>query len=180
MKKTYGTERELRRIIIKHISDATTRLATKLMACKLMRKCRKEKVPTGVIPAATQCAEGTMLSWAPYLLKLFLEDCKYAEDLGTKFHYSWLLILIYLIRWKESQYTYFCELTSRYRVVQYTSLRSTSDSKSRSENESMFSWYYNDLQESIANTWRITPKVVAQYRDIANFKVTKHTVWIQA
>jgi hypothetical protein len=44
----------------------------------------------------------------------------------------------------------------------------------------MFMGYYNDLQESIANTWRITPKVVAQYRDIANFKATRHIVWIQA
>jgi hypothetical protein len=44
----------------------------------------------------------------------------------------------------------------------------------------MFMGYYNDLQESISNTWRITPEVVAQYRDITNFKVTRHTVWIQA
>jgi hypothetical protein len=47
-------------------------------------------------------------------------------------------------------------------------------------NAGMFAGYYNDLQESIANTWRITPEVVAQYQGIANFKVTRHTVWIQA
>jgi hypothetical protein len=107
MKKTYGTERGSRRIIIKHISDATTRMATKIMACKLLRKCRKEEVPVGVIAAATQCAEGTILSWAPYLLNLFLEDCKDAQDLGTKFHYSWLLVLIALVGWREPKYTYF-------------------------------------------------------------------------
>jgi hypothetical protein len=44
----------------------------------------------------------------------------------------------------------------------------------------MFAGYYNDMQESIANTWWITPEVVAQYRGIAKFKVTKNTVWIQA
>jgi hypothetical protein len=38
MKKTYGTERGSCRIIIKRISGATTRMATKLMACKLLRK----------------------------------------------------------------------------------------------------------------------------------------------
>jgi hypothetical protein len=43
----------------------------------------------------------------------------------------------------------------------------------------MFMGYYNDLQEIIANTWRITPKVVMQYRDIANLKEIRHTVWIQ-
>jgi hypothetical protein len=109
MKKTYGTERGSREIIIKRISDATTRLATKLMACKFLRKCRKEEVPVGVVTAAAQCTEGTMLSWAPYLLNMFLEDCKDAQDLGTEFHYSWLLILIALVGWREPKYTYFCE-----------------------------------------------------------------------
>jgi hypothetical protein len=74
MKKTYDTERGSRGIIIKRISDATTRLATKLMACKLLRKCRKEEALAGVVAAVAQCAEGTMLSWALYLLNPFLED----------------------------------------------------------------------------------------------------------
>jgi hypothetical protein len=62
MKKTYGTERGSCRIIIKCINDAAKRLATKLMACKLLRKCRKEEFPVGVIAAASQCMEGTMLN----------------------------------------------------------------------------------------------------------------------
>jgi hypothetical protein len=76
MKKTYGTERGSHRIIIKCISDATTRIPTKIMACKLLRKFHKEEVPAGVVAAVAQCVEGTVLSWAPYLLNLFLEDCK--------------------------------------------------------------------------------------------------------
>jgi activator of 2-hydroxyglutaryl-CoA dehydratase len=55
----------------------------------------------------------------------------------------------------------------------------TSDPKNKSVNEVMFTGYYNNLLESIANTWRITLEVVAQYQGISNFKVTKHTVWIQ-
>jgi len=38
MKKKYGTERGSREIIIKCISDAPTRMATNIMACKLLRK----------------------------------------------------------------------------------------------------------------------------------------------
>jgi hypothetical protein len=76
MKKNYGTKRGLRGIIIKRISDATTRMATKIMACNLLRKFRKEEVPAEVVIAATQCAKGTTLSWAPYLLNLFLDDYK--------------------------------------------------------------------------------------------------------
>jgi hypothetical protein len=60
--------------------------------------------------------------------------------------------------------------------MQYLSLGSTLDPKNKSANAGMFTGYYNDLQESIANTWRITPEVVGQYRDIANFKATRHTV----
>jgi hypothetical protein len=39
--------------------------------------------------------------------------------------------------------------------------------------------YYNDLRESISNTWQIMPEVVVQYRDIANFKETRQILWIQ-
>jgi len=97
MKKTYGTERVSRGIIIKQISDATTRLTKKLMACKVLRKFRKEEVPTEVVVVEAQCENDTMLSWAPYLLNLFLDECKDAQDWGTEFHYSWMVILITLI-----------------------------------------------------------------------------------
>jgi hypothetical protein len=52
MKNTYGTKRGLHRIIIKCISDATTRMATKIMACKLLGKFHKEEVPVGVVAIA--------------------------------------------------------------------------------------------------------------------------------
>jgi hypothetical protein len=63
MKKTYGIERGSCGIIIKCISDTATRMATKIMAYKLLRKCRKEEFLAVVVAtAATQCAEGTILS----------------------------------------------------------------------------------------------------------------------
>jgi hypothetical protein len=130
------------------------------MACKLLHKCRKEEVPTGVVTTTTQCTNDTMLSWAPYLLNLFLDDCKDAQDLGTKFHYSWLMILIALIGWKEPPYSYFCNRVGRCHATRYTSMGSTSDSKRRSGNANTFSQYLSDIQDNIANTWRITPEVI--------------------
>jgi hypothetical protein len=62
MKKIYGTERGLCGIIIKSISDMTTRMATKLIACKFLRKCLKEEVPAWVVATTSQCANDTMLS----------------------------------------------------------------------------------------------------------------------
>ena len=53
MKPKYGTERGSRGIIINQISEPTTRIATKMMACKLLRKFRKEEASAGVIAAAT-------------------------------------------------------------------------------------------------------------------------------
>jgi hypothetical protein len=53
-----------------------TQLGTNILACKLLRKCRKDEVPAGVIAVAAQCVEGTSMSWVPYLLNLFQEDCK--------------------------------------------------------------------------------------------------------
>jgi hypothetical protein len=85
----------------------------KLMACKLLRKCHKEEAPTGVVTTTTQCAKGTVLSWAPYFLNLFLEDCRDVQDFGTEFHYSWLLILIALEAWEKPKYSSFCDMRGK-------------------------------------------------------------------
>jgi hypothetical protein len=44
IKAKYGMERGNRGIWINDINDPTTRFATRLLGCKLMRKCRKEEV----------------------------------------------------------------------------------------------------------------------------------------
>jgi hypothetical protein len=74
MNNKYGTDRETRGIIIKRINDVATQMGTKILAYKLLRKCRREEVSAGVVGVAAQCAEGTTVSWEPYLLNLFLDD----------------------------------------------------------------------------------------------------------
>jgi hypothetical protein len=39
--------------------------------------------------------------------------------------------------------------------------------------------YLWDIQEDINRSWRITPEAVARYADIANFRATRQTMWIQ-
>jgi hypothetical protein len=180
MKKKYGTERGTRGIIIKQISDIATKMAAKIMACKLLKKCRKEEVSAGVVAVAAQCVEGTTFSWAPYLLNLFLEDCKDAQDLGTEIHYSWLIMLIAIMGWQELKYAFFTTRTKPNHGVRYLSLGIASDTRNRKMNATIFEGYLHDLQETIANLWRITPQVVAYYQGIANFKATRHAMWIQA
>jgi hypothetical protein len=147
-------------------------LGTKILACKLLRKCRREEVSAGVVAVAAQCAEGTTVSWAPYLLKLFLDDCKDAQDLGTKFHYSWLITLIAFMGWREPRYVTFCTRPKPNQGERYLLLRATLDSRHKRENGSIFEGYLRDLQEAINKMWRITPEVVARYRDISNFRAT--------
>jgi hypothetical protein len=53
MKRTYRTERGSCDIIIKRITDAPTWMETKLIACKMVRKCRKEEFPARVIVVTT-------------------------------------------------------------------------------------------------------------------------------
>jgi hypothetical protein len=62
-------------------------MGMKIMDCKLLITCCKEEVPAGVFTVASQCIEGTTVSWVAYFLNLFLDEYKDARDLGTKFHY---------------------------------------------------------------------------------------------
>ena len=62
MNKKYGTARGMRGIMIKQINNTATQLGAKILAYKLLRKCRKDEVPAGVIAVAAQCVEGTSMS----------------------------------------------------------------------------------------------------------------------
>jgi hypothetical protein len=59
MKKKYGTDRGTQGIIIKRINDVATQMASNILACKLLRKFRREEVSAGVITVAAQCVEST-------------------------------------------------------------------------------------------------------------------------
>jgi hypothetical protein len=107
IKENSGTDRGNRGIRISDINDPATRFSTRILGFKLMCKHRKEEFPKGVVVVAMQCAKGRSMSWAPYFLNSFLEDCKDTQDWGFEFHYSWLLIFIALVGWKEPTYNMF-------------------------------------------------------------------------
>jgi hypothetical protein len=136
--KKYGTDRGTRGIIIKRINDATTQMGAKILACKLLRKCHREEVLAGVVTVAAQCAEGTIVSWALYLLKLFLDDCKDAQDLGTEFQYSWLIMLIAFMGWREPRYVTFSTRPKLNQGERYILLKATSNAKEKRMNGSIF------------------------------------------
>jgi hypothetical protein len=118
--------------------------------------------------SCSQCTEGTSMNWVPYLLNLFLEDCKNVQDIGTEFHYSWLITLIAFMGWREPGFVVFCTRPmpagSRYLL-----LKEGLNSRHKRENGIIFEAYLCNLQEAINRMWRITPEAVVQYTDIANF-----------
>jgi hypothetical protein len=129
VKSQFGTDRGSKGMIIKNINDPATRFATKLMDCKLLRKCHKEEAPSRVVSTVMQCMEGTILSWAPYLLNIFLEDCRDEHDYGIEFQYSWLLILTALVAWEEPKYSAFYDRRGNCRETRYITLWHKEDPK---------------------------------------------------
>jgi hypothetical protein len=72
-----------------------------VLACKLLRKCRKDEVPSDIISMIERCKEGMQMNWETFLVNQFLQDCTEAQEKGMEFHYAWLLILIALVGWQE-------------------------------------------------------------------------------
>jgi hypothetical protein len=52
VKEQFGTIRGNRGIMLRDINDNATRFTSKIMACNMFRKCRKEETPKGVIEVA--------------------------------------------------------------------------------------------------------------------------------
>ena len=95
--------------MIKEINDPMMMFSMKLMAYKILRKCRKEEALVGVMAVISQCAKGIVFNWVPYLLNQFLIDYRDAQDNDIELHYSWILILIASAGWKELKFTSFLD-----------------------------------------------------------------------
>lgn len=62
MKKKYKLEKKKRGYTISSIKEKGVHVATQLLAGKVMRKCRSDKVPLSVIMLAEQCAKGVQFN----------------------------------------------------------------------------------------------------------------------
>jgi hypothetical protein len=107
--------------------------------------------------------KGSSTRWTSYLLNSFLEDCNDAQDWGSEFHYSWLPILIALMGWQEPTHTVFLPRTYKCGATRYTSLRSTTDPNEKKFNNDMFAQYLIEIENKLADTWRISPETVQEF-----------------
>jgi hypothetical protein len=108
-----------------------------------------------------------MFSWAPYLVNQLLIDCRDAQDHGTEFHYSWLIILIDLVGWKEPKFSAFVDRMGKCYVARYETLWKAKDNKNQQANNTVFAMFLEDMQQKTANVWRIHVEVVQEYKGIS-------------
>jgi hypothetical protein len=160
IKAQFGTSRGNRGIVIKDINDNAIRFSNKLMACNILRKCWKEEAPTGFIAVAAQITKGVMFSWAPYLLNQFLVDFRDAQDNGTEFHYSWMIILIALAGCQEPKFSVFLDRKGKFYASRYESLWQAKDNKTQQENNIVFAMLLEEIQQRKSNVWRIPIELV--------------------
>jgi len=71
---------------ISSIMDPAMKVVTKILARKVMRKCRVDEVPVPVVSLAAQCVEGLQVNWAHYLCSELLSDYREAQDPNKTFH----------------------------------------------------------------------------------------------
>jgi hypothetical protein len=107
-----------------------------------------------------------------------LEDCRDAHDSGTKFHYSWLLILIALVGWEKPKYSTFYDRRGKCHTTRYETLWHNAIPNQRKSNSSIFFINLGEMQKKIEDTWRISLEVVKENEGIANFRASRHNIWI--
>ncbi len=69
MKAKYKLEKKKRGYSITSIKEKGVRVATQLLAGKVMRKCHADEVLVLVVALVEQCAEGVQFNWAEFLCK---------------------------------------------------------------------------------------------------------------
>jgi hypothetical protein len=84
-----------------------------------------------------------------------LEDCKDTQYWGSEFHYSWLLILIALVGWKEPTYNVFLQRTRKFGASRYMSIQITIDTNENKINSDVFSLYLTNIQSMLEDTWHM-------------------------
>ena len=98
MKEKYDLTHMNRGFLIFSITENTVRFTTKILYYKLLRKMRPTECNAGAVELVELCAEGVAINWSQFLLNELLEDATQTqEESKTKFHYSWLLMLISFI-----------------------------------------------------------------------------------
>lgn len=97
MKAKYKLEKRKKGYIIASIKEKGVRIATQLLAAKLVRKCHADEVSASLIALMEQFAEGVEFNLAEFPSNEFWKNCREAQEKGKTFYYAWFLLSILLV-----------------------------------------------------------------------------------
>jgi len=133
------------------------------------------------VSIASNCTEGYRYNWCNYIAHEFLLDCKEAQERNLNFHYSWLLVLIALVAWKEPPEAQFVDI-SPYTpaTARYASLWFSTNKERQQVMNDVFACYLSVIYQEVRRTPRLSHELYNQYFPVAKFKADMHNVFIQA
>ena len=161
------------------IEDHTLRFTVQLLIGQVLRKCIPNEVPEGAIDLATQVKEGEQYNWCLYLLNQFMDDYKATQESNQLLHYSWLLILMAFLTWKEPSHTGFFIVRGKCSGVRYVNLWVNPDPDRHRINNQVFFTYHQQLCAVVTSKPRITKDLTNMYRKKIRFMADLHHVYIK-
>jgi hypothetical protein len=155
------------------------RLAYQLIAGKIVRKNRPTHVTEFMVDLAGKCVEGMQMNWVSYLVNELKKDCHEAQDLGYKFHFSWLILLISFVAWKMPKGATFLEIEpSEPLDARFSTLWYTNNMSKKWPSNAVFQAYYQQLKVCIGSFPRMTPRTLHRYKLIAKLHANPHFIYI--
>jgi hypothetical protein len=154
-------------------------LTCHLIDGNLVRKNCPTQVTRFVVDLVGKCVEGMQMNWVSYLVNELEKDCCKAQDLGYKFHLSWLIILMEFVSWKMPEGATFLEIKpSESLAARFSTLWYNNDMSKRWQSNVVFHAYYQQLKVSIEEFPRMTPCTLHKYRPIEKFHTDPHFIYI--
>lgn len=161
------------------IEDHTLRFTVQLLAGRVLRKCRPNEVPAGVVDLTLHAKDGKPYNWCLYLLNQLMDDCRATQERNQFFHYSWLLIIMAFVTWKEMNHSQFVTAKGECIGVRYVNLRAHLDLNRQHVSNKVFFTYYQQLCAMIANRPKITKDITNVYKNQVCFMANLHRIYLK-
>jgi hypothetical protein len=108
-----------------------------------------------------------------------MDDYRAAQERNQLFHYSWLLIIMAFITWKESTHSQCLTVKGECRGVHYINLWVHQDPNRKHVSNKVFFTYYQQLCTVVASQTRITKDVTGVYKKRVCFMEDLHHIYIK-
>ena len=177
----YKLERGGRAYDVSSIQDDILKFTVSLLAGKILFKVRPKEVTGSVIRLAIDTIQGKAFNWSLFLMNSFFQDCAQAQENPLhSFHFSWLLILMAFIGWKEPPNSQFPQLEpGACRGAKYSNLWESNNPEKQKNNAMVFHDYYMLLLQTVTTIPRIDSPVVDLYYSRLEFKVDWDKTYIR-